>query len=108
MGAKSPVSRVWPFIGAVIIMGAAVWMLALAGPYLVFDSTHAAYDWNSEYRDGRRTAWGPRPRIWLHLGDPGRSTYFGNEWYFRAYKDFCREWLEVHGLAEPERQVGGW
>lgn len=94
--------------GSVAFTALMVWLVLEFGPLFVFDTSKASYDWQSEFRDGKQTAWGPRPKRWLIWGDPEKSAYFGNEWYFRLYRSFCMEWLVNHNLIEPERQTGGW
>jgi hypothetical protein len=71
-------------------------------PFLLFDTSKPAYDAHSEFRDGKYTAWGPRPRHWLLFYEPGRSTFRGNEWYFRMYRSYSKRWVEKNGFVTPD------
>lgn len=65
----------------------------MLAPWIIFDKTKAGYDTDWERtEDGKGVAWGPRPRGWLILADPNRSSFSGQEWYYRWYADYCNEW----------------
>lgn len=83
----------------VVALGAA--LIALRPPGVFFDPTKPAFDVNSEHSEGRQTAWGPRPARWLIWADPTRSTFSGQEWYFRLFRSYCREWVATNGYSLP-------
>ncbi len=81
----------------------------LMSPLFAFDETQTAWDTNRETHQGKKIAWGPRPRAWLLVGrqlsgDPEPSIFNGNEWYFRYYRDYCLEWLKQHEMTRPPQQ----
>jgi len=84
------------FVAAlVLLLSAGCWV-----PSIVFDQSRPARDMNSETVNGKPTAWGPSPARWLIAADPHRS-FSGDEWYFRAFPEYCRRWRDSNGYALP-------
>jgi len=37
----------------------------------------------------------------LLIGDPHRSSFRGDEWYFKRFRKYCRKWVSEHGYELP-------
>ena len=93
--------RKWVWVGVLTVLAVLLCTVKLWGPRVVFDTSQPAYDVNSETRDGKKTAWGPRPAQWLLAADSRRATFRGDEWYFSFFRSYCRKWVEENGYALP-------
>lgn len=99
MGLKIAITR-HPF--ASLVLGIAAFLgLWLSAPTLVFDHSTPGFDRNWERSKGTVVAWGPKPLAWLILSDPNRSTFTGQEWYFRLFETHCTEWLQKRRMQRP-------
>ena len=99
MSLKAAITR-HPF-GTLVLGIVAVLGLLLSAPTLVFDHSTPGYDRNWEHSEGVEIAWGPKPRAWLIFADPNRSTFTGQEWYFRLFEAHCTEWLQERHMQRP-------
>lgn len=83
----------------ILAVAVIVWITAI--PYVIYDVEKTGCDTDWEKHKGKTVAWGPRPRTWLLLGDPSRSGFYGNEWYYRLFPQFCDQWLKEHDMLRP-------
>lgn len=84
-------------LGAVAVLSAGFWL-----PLVIFDNKTPALDMNSEYYQGKVTAWGPQPAAWLFLSSPRKTLYSGDEWYFSTFRGYCKEWVHENNYSYPQ------
>jgi hypothetical protein len=70
-------------------------------PAVIFSANEPGYDRNWEHIDGKAVAWGPKPRAWLLMAEPDRVMFSGNEWYYKTWGYYCRDWLKRNNMVRP-------
>jgi hypothetical protein len=76
-------------------------LMYLVFPFILFDFTQPAYCYAEDQFEGRRVAFGPRPRWFLVPPTYHGLLYDGTEWPFSLYRRLCLKWLSEHDYRLP-------
>jgi hypothetical protein len=90
---------------------AALLVLYISGPVVVFDFSSTAVPFDEEYHNGKEVAIGPRPRAWVPFAAfeydaPGGFDYAPDRWPFVVWKPLCLAYLLAHGYERPSEWRG--
>ena len=69
---------------------------------ILFDESEPGWARDHEWVDGKQAVWGPAPRALFKAPQGMERHYTGNEWYYRCYQDYCREWAAQNGYGYPK------
>jgi len=73
----------------------------LITPLLIFNLGKAGNAFDEEQYEGKKVAFGPRPRLFVCYSAYDEVNFDGTEWPFKVFYPFCRLWLKVNHYSPP-------
>ena len=85
----------------ILVFIAGLFLLYMAAALIVFDFSEAAYSVGEETHNGKKVAFGPRPRFFFCKPSYTSISYNGSEWPFRIFRPVCHVWRSYKNYERP-------